>query len=69
MNVTAVDCRCQTATAICVWIEQSAGRQTLTGFIRKPCHRSSMDHVSMIQFPVAYLIVLIIESEASEKQI
>jgi len=52
--VTIVDCRCQTATTTtCVWKEQSVGHQTLSGFIRKPYQRSSVDHVSMCKFSVA----------------
>jgi len=50
-------CRCQTVTiTTCVWIEQSAGRQTLSGSIRKAHQRSSTDRVSVIhfyRFPIA----------------
>jgi len=49
-DVTVVVCCCQTATVTtCVFIEQSTGLQILSGSIRKPHLRSSMDHVSMIQ--------------------
>ena len=48
-TVVVVDCRCQTAITICVSIEQSAGRQTLSGSIRKPYQRSLMGRVSILQ--------------------
>ena len=55
-----VDCFCQTATiTTCVLVEQSAGRHTLGGSIRKLCQRISMHHVSMLHglYDCANLIV------------
>jgi len=44
-----MDCRCQSATiTTCALVEQSAGRQTLSGYIRKTYRPLSMDHVSII---------------------
>jgi len=47
MDVTDVNCRCQSAAiTTCVLVEQSAGRQTFNGSIRKACQSTLMDPVS-----------------------